>query len=170
MRACSSLPPPFFFSSFLFFLTFLPSHPLPFHQHMDRLQICSLNVRSLNVSEKHSKVLYQIHKKQVHLLLLQETHFKTDHVPQISNKYYKSWYHSTNPLSKSRGVSIGIHKSLLYTLLVEESDVGGRFSFLKLSICNTVFTIANLSPQSESGSGMSGDLEEAGGFLGRLSL
>lgn len=111
---------------------------------MDQLRSCTLNVRGFNVPEKRSQVLYHMHKRRVHVLFLQETHFKTDHVPVLSTKYYSSWHHSTNPLTKARGVSIGIHKSLPHTLLAEESDPGGRYVFLKLSICNNVFTFANL--------------------------
>lgn len=137
---------------------------------MDRLRTCSLNIRGLNFPENRSQILHHMHTKPIHLLFLQETHFRADHVPCLSNHYYNSWYYSTNPQSKSRGVSIGIHKSLPHTLLSEEADAGGRFLFLKISICNTIFTIANLylpnQNQARAYRAILGRLEDfAEGFL-----
>lgn len=58
---------------------------------MAKLKLCSLNVRGFNIPEKRSNVLYDMHKHRVDILLLQETHFRTDHCPGVRNRYYTTW-------------------------------------------------------------------------------
>lgn len=85
-----------------------------------------------------------MHKRQVSILLLQETHFHSDSTPSCSNRYFNRWIHSTNPTQKSKGVSIAFHKTLPIELLDQVTDPQGRYVFVKILLWGTKFTIANV--------------------------
>lgn len=101
-----------------------------------------LNV--LNRPEKRAQVLYGFHKKRVDLLLLQETHFRSDCITWLNTKYYPKWFHSTTAESETKGVSIVIHKNAPIAILDTHCDDMGRYVFFKFKIFSSVFTIAVL--------------------------
>lgn len=111
---------------------------------MAELKICSFNVKGFNKPERRSQILYAKHKQRFSILLLQETHFKSSNVPPCSNKYYPVWYHSSNPMGSSKGVSIGFHKSFSPQVLDSKIDPNGRFIFLRLSFSSRIIVLANL--------------------------
>lgn len=88
--------------------------------------------------------MYHVHKQRVDILLLQETHFKGPDRLTFCNKYYTQWIHCLNPLAKTRGVSIAIHKNLPSTILETQGDDIGRLLLVKLSLYNSIYTIAKL--------------------------
>ncbi|CAJ0930539.1 unnamed protein product [Ranitomeya imitator] len=45
---------------------------------MAEVKFCSFNAKGLNIPEKRKQILYSNHKQHVSVLLLQETHFKTE--------------------------------------------------------------------------------------------
>ncbi|CAJ0933332.1 unnamed protein product [Ranitomeya imitator] len=85
-----------------------------------------------------------MHKKRVDILLLQETHFRSDRIPKLNHKYYTQWFHGSNSDSKSKGVSIALHKSSQAQVVASKADSSGRYVFLKLKIAHDLFTIANI--------------------------
>ena len=116
----------------------------------DCLTVSSLNCRGFNTPEKRRQIVFHFHKLRTQILLLQETHFRSDSVPQLSHKHYPTWYHSTNPSAKSRGVSIAFHASFSPNVLDSYVDPAGRFIFLKLSYKNLIYTVANVySPNQD---------------------
>uniref|UniRef100_A0A803JIX0 exodeoxyribonuclease III n=1 Tax=Xenopus tropicalis TaxID=8364 RepID=A0A803JIX0_XENTR len=110
---------------------------------MSDLITCSYNVRGFNSPMKRAQILTGLHKQRVMIVFLQETHFKTGHRPQFKNRYYKNWYFSDNPDSKSKGVAIAIHKQLNYSLLNTVIDPNGRYIFMKLNISGHILTLVN---------------------------
>lgn len=68
------------------------------------------------------------------IAFLQETHFRSDHIPNIQNRYYPTWYQDTYTYSKSRGVSITIHKSIPHHIKETWSNHDGRALLLKVII------------------------------------
>lgn len=56
---------------------------------------------------------------------------------------YSRWFHGTCPHKKAAGVSIATHKSLPYQLEDQMKDPEGRFIFIKFSLYNRSFTVAN---------------------------
>lgn len=97
------------------------------------LKVSSLNCRGLNIQEKRRQILYHFHKLRTQILLLQETHFRTDKIPQFLHKQYPVWFHSTNPSAKSKGVFIAFHASFTPNVLDTYIDPLGRYIFIKLS-------------------------------------
>ncbi|KAM9305618.1 aldehyde oxidase 1-like [Gastrophryne carolinensis] len=79
-----------------------------------------------NIPEKLSKILYDLQKQRVKIALLQETHFKADHIPKIRHEFFPSWHHCPNPIGKSKRVSIAHHKSLPHEILESKVDPQDR--------------------------------------------
>lgn len=69
-----------------------------------------LNAKGFNLTEKKSQVIstFAGHKGQI--IFLQETHFRSDSTPKLTNHIYRTVLHSTNPNAKMKGVSILISK------------------------------------------------------------
>lgn len=99
--------------------------------------------------EKQSQILYHFHKARTKISFLQETHFRIGSIPAIHNYFYHTWYHSTNPQAKSKGVSIAFHKSFDPEILECLIDPSGHFIFLKLKYKTLIFTVANIYKLSQ---------------------
>lgn len=95
---------------FVLCVCFLPFFFL--YPFMGMVRICSFNARGPNSSSKRSHILNSFHKQKVNINIFQETHFCSDHIPDIRNKHYPTWFHDSFLYSKSREVSIEIHKTL----------------------------------------------------------
>lgn len=117
--------------------------------------------------EKRSQILYHVHKTQTKILLLQETHHRTDGIQAMPTHYFHSWYLSTNPRAKSKGVSIAFHKSFHPKILDALIDPTGRLIFLKLKHQSSIFTVANVyGPNQEQGSFLTAVLDRLLSFGG----
>lgn len=80
---------------------------------MSLLKITSLNVQCCNTSEKLSQLLAGLRKSKTQVAFLQETHFRGDHIPKLTNGAFPTAYNSVSPISKSKGVSILLAISVL---------------------------------------------------------
>lgn len=67
--------------------------------------VISHKVKGLNIPERRSTLLCELKKGRPHFVFLQETHFKTHHVPRLTDAFFIEAYHATNDESKARGVS-----------------------------------------------------------------
>lgn len=96
---------------------FVPHHPceLTYPCTMSRfgadqtppqVKLYSLNIRGLNIPEKRSQLLLLIWKSRADVVFLQETHFKSNNIPNLHDKFYPIAYHATTTESKSKGVPI----------------------------------------------------------------
>lgn len=83
-------------------------------------------------------LLNELKHSRADIAFIQETHFKNDKLPILQNKFYPLAYHSTNPTTKSRGVSILISNNLPWKYQDSIKDPTGRFIFLKGSIGESV--------------------------------
>lgn len=79
---------------------------------------------------------------RTNILLLQK-YFHSGSMPPVCNRYYPTWFHSNNPLAKSKGISITFHKSFHPEVLDSCIHVNGHFIFLKFKLNNFLFTVAN---------------------------
>ncbi|XP_066444370.1 inactive serine/threonine-protein kinase TEX14 [Eleutherodactylus coqui] len=111
---------------------------------MTNLSFCTFNVRGINAPAKRGQVLSHMHKKKIMIVMLQETHYRKDHIPKSNNKYYTSWYHSTHPDKKICGTSIAIHKNLPHRVLASRADREGRYIFLRVDLGCRIITVANV--------------------------
>lgn len=108
------------------------------------LKIVSLNAKGLNTPEKRSKLLLTMYRSKADIIFLQETHFRSNATPKLQNYRYPTAYHATNPLHKSKGVSILIARSCPFQITDSLIDVEGRYLILKGSLLNRKFTLANI--------------------------
>lgn len=107
------------------------------------LKLCSYSVNGINSQSKRGQILYALHKSKVDIILIHKTYFRTDCIPRCSSIFYSKWFHSTMFSSKTRGVSIAIHKRLPLSLFEQVVDPNGRYLFLNFQLWNKRFTIAN---------------------------
>lgn len=76
--------------------------------------------------------------------MLQETHFKTGHVPRLTDSTFTRAYHATNDHAKTKGVSILVSKNAPFDLTEQMTDSDGRYIFLKGKYGGVPITIANV--------------------------
>lgn len=84
--------------------------------------VISHNVQGLNTPEKRTTLLREIKKGKPHFIMLQETHFKTGHVPRLTDSNFTRAYHATNDHAKTKGVSILISKNSPLNLTEQMTD------------------------------------------------
>lgn len=111
---------------------------------MGHLKITSLNVRGLNVPEKRSQLLADLRRGKTHVAFLQETHFRADSIPRLTNGAFPMAYHSVSPISKSKGVSIILAGSVPWVFEAQRADEQGRFLLLKGRVSDLWVTFANV--------------------------
>lgn len=105
--------------------------------------VISHNVEGMKLPEKRTTLLRELKKGKPKFVFLQETHFKTNHIPRHTDSYFTEAHHATNDMSKSKGVSILVSKDVKCELSDKVVDPGGRFIFLK-GKCNGIpLTLAN---------------------------
>lgn len=113
-----------------------------------QIKLISLNVKGLNTPEKRSQLLLSMQRNKADIMFLQETHFHTDSTPKLRNHYFPTAYHSTNLLSKSKGVSILLAKHCPFQLIDTMTDEKGIFIFLKGSYMGRRLRLANIYAQN----------------------
>lgn len=111
---------------------------------VDSIRVTSLNAKGLNTPEKRRILLHDLKKSHADVAFIQETHFKNDRLPLLQNRSFPRAYHSTNPTSKSRGVSILISDRLPWQSQEVSADPEGRYLFLKGLIGGIQLTLATL--------------------------
>lgn len=111
---------------------------------MADLKIVSYNVRGLASPSKCSKLWLETKRLGAHILLLQETHFRTDSVPRLPMHIYNQWFLSNSPRPKSDVVAVAIHKNCPFIPLDHYADPDGRFVFLKGTLFDHKLTLVTL--------------------------
>lgn len=106
--------------------------------------VISHNVQGLNIPEKQTTLLREIKKGKPHFVMLQETHFKTDHVPKLTDSTFTRAFHATNDHTKTKGVSILVNKNAPFELTEQMTDIDSRYIFLKGNYGGIPITIANV--------------------------
>lgn len=115
-----------------------------FYFSMGGVKFCSFNTRGLNSPFKRNQILNSFNKQKIDIILFQETHFRSDHIPKINNRNYVTWVHDTFSYSKSRGVSIAFHRNIPHQILQIHKGKDGRSLVLKVTLYGKTFTIVNL--------------------------
>lgn len=106
--------------------------------------VISHNIKGLNIPEKRASLLRELKKGRPKFVLLQETHFRTNQIPRLTNTYFNRAYHATNDLAKTKGVTILLSKDNPFILTDRLSDPEGRFIFIKGKYGNGTVTLANV--------------------------
>lgn len=107
------------------------NNPLP--KDLEKLpqRVVTWNVRGLNIPEKRS-VLREIHRLRSHNCFLQETHSTAAGRLLLRDTRYPQIYHATFPDTKSKGVSMLIHKSVPWKLEEEWTDGSERLLYINV--------------------------------------
>lgn len=86
---------------------------------MDTISIMSVNAKGLNTPEKRHIRLQDLKRSRIDIAFIQETHFKGHGFPLLRNRAFPIGYHATNPVAKTRGVSILISDKIPWTCTVQ---------------------------------------------------
>lgn len=103
-----------------------------------------LNCRGLNTPEKRTSLLRELKKRNPQVSFLQETHFRTSQIPNLTNTFFPTAFHATAPTSKTKRVFILMHKETPFELHQQLSDPEGRYLFLKGILAGRPITFANV--------------------------
>lgn len=106
--------------------------------------VISHNVKGLNIPEKRVSLLRELKKGRPQFVFLQETHFRTNQIPRLTNAYFNRAYHATNDLAKTKGVTILLRKDNPFILTDRLTDPEGRYVFIKGAYGNKTVTLANV--------------------------
>uniref|UniRef100_A0A803JAB7 Reverse transcriptase domain-containing protein n=1 Tax=Xenopus tropicalis TaxID=8364 RepID=A0A803JAB7_XENTR len=107
------------------------------------IKILSWNVGGLNSPLKRRKVLDRLKKEKPHIVLLQETHWRTKDKPSLKDNWVGECLEASYK-KKIRGVATIFNKTLNYKTLKTYKDKQGRFLLLQIEIANIKYTIANI--------------------------
>ena len=95
---------------------------------MDRYKVISFNVRGLNSPFKRTKVLDFLHRKNIGIALLQETHLKPTDSLRLQNKRYKTVATSSDGTS-TKGIAVIMRRNLKVNILKVSSSASGRLAY-----------------------------------------
>ncbi|CAH2246010.1 Hypothetical predicted protein [Pelobates cultripes] len=93
------------------------------------MKLVTYNVKGLNTPGKRRLLLNDLTKNQIDIACIQETHFRDDHTPAIYTKVYPIQFHS-QAATKSKGVTVLIHKDVAITIHQKSIDPKGRYIIL----------------------------------------
>uniref|UniRef100_A0A3B3QJJ3 exodeoxyribonuclease III n=1 Tax=Paramormyrops kingsleyae TaxID=1676925 RepID=A0A3B3QJJ3_9TELE len=140
---------------------------------MANLNIISCNVRPLNSPIKRTRCFEFLHRKQIYIVLIQETHLTENNVQSFQNKRYKLIAHSC-AFSKTRGGFLLTQRKLPYTVIESGKDNNGRFVYVLFLPFVTGDFNAILCPEWDRSSGSSESMPPSslslGSFLTDLNL
>uniref|UniRef100_A0A8C5LVW1 Reverse transcriptase domain-containing protein n=1 Tax=Leptobrachium leishanense TaxID=445787 RepID=A0A8C5LVW1_9ANUR len=113
------------------------------------LKVFSMNTKGLNIPHKRHSLYTDLKSTSPDVVCLQETHFKRQAHPRLYLPQYTTQLHAMSS-TKSRGVSILIHKRVAFQMHRKVVDPNGRFLLLVCSLNHKVYTIANIYCPNES--------------------
>ena len=117
---------------------------------MSELNIITYNVRGINEYCKHRNVFHYMHKKDYHIMLLQETHSSKEQKNRWSSEWgSKIWY--SHGATNARGVAILFNKKVnieVHNVLRDKEC--GRYLIIYGTIARRKVVIANVyAPNSD---------------------
>ena len=101
---------------------------------MVKLKILSMNVRGLNANLKRVKCLELMHRVDVDVVLIQESHLSQDNISKRQNKHFKVISSSSGD-SSCKGVIILFKRSLPLKIERIGNDKAGRLAY----VCTSIF-------------------------------
>jgi exonuclease III len=108
----------------------------------NKLKIISFNVKGLKGPKKRTKVLNWLSKKNIDIVLLQESHYEKKDKQSWKEEWKGDIYSSVGD-NRSRGCTILINKNLQYKKISEHKDQEGRWIKLSIEINRIVYDIFN---------------------------
>lgn len=116
-------------------------------------------------------VLRDLHRLWSHICFIQETHFLASKTPSFKDASFPFSYNTPSPDTKSKVISMLIHRSVPRTLEAGWSDHSGRMLFLKGTIGTQKCTLAKVySPNQGQISFLEGALEHLDRFAEGILL
>ena len=96
---------------------------------MTNITVLSLNVNGLNGPKKRTSILDLLHRKNIDIALLQESHLKVEDVPRCNNRFYRVAA-SASLSSKTKGVLILVRRSFQIDILDQGNCTSGRIAHI----------------------------------------
>lgn len=152
------------FLGFLFFLNTVLNLqcPLKGFRHITSV---SLNVKGINIPEKRSIALSFAKRQKAHVVFCQQTQFKGTNHRRLHNQFFPLAFHSTDPRSKRKGVSILLAKSFPFLNNNSIIDPDRRYVFLTGTLGTKKITVANIYlPNVAQVEGLVGVMDELKSF------
>ena len=115
---------------------------------MQKITICSLNVRGLGNKYKRRKIFNWLKKKKFSIYFLQEVHNKKE----VENMWSAEWGYRAvfgGLSSASAGVSILLNNNFDFQIVRQFSDQEGRFVLCDIKIDNKILTLLNIYAPNE---------------------
>lgn len=108
------------------------------------IHIISLNAQGLRNKLKRGRLQQWLIQQKADIALIQETHFSADLSNYIKDEF-KEWeiIHSYGS-NTSKGCSVFISNTLLYTLIKTLSDTEGRYLLVNIELYNNIYSILNI--------------------------
>lgn len=112
------------------------------------MKVISWNVNGLNNPIKRKRIARTLNKLKAHIILLQETHLKSQDDPVLKLPHFSQQYAAAGS-SKAR-VAVLISDALLFQCSEVMRDPGGRFIFVKGVLEGQPCTISSIyAPNSD---------------------
>lgn len=105
--------------------------------------IVSHNVQGFNSPIKRKKAFLHYKNLNAKVVLLQETHFKTDNHPTFFHKAYNQTFYTATD-SKTKGVAIFLHHTFPMEIQHVYKDPESRYIIIKGRLAGRDLTIANI--------------------------
>lgn len=117
---------------------------------MNDLSIISLNARGMNSYEKRQKNFDWLRDTNVHIALIQETHFVEKNQSKYNSRWFGKCFHAFSNSPHARGVSVLFNNVDIDVENVHKTQ-DGRILLLNINFQNNAYTIVNIySPNSET--------------------
>ena len=112
--------------------------------NIDTIKIASFNVNGAGNYDKQKDILDYIRKKKFDIIMLQETHWKTESENYVRNLWGYNCFVCGQSSAKN-GVSILFNNTFQYTVhKVLKDDINGTYLILDVSIFDERYTITNV--------------------------
>lgn len=105
--------------------------------------LVSWNVRGLNQPVKRSKVFSHLNKLKAEVVYLQETNLLNKDQAKLCRGGFTQMFHSDFS-HKSRGVTILLHKNVLFEVSNVIKDKNGRYVIVQGKLFNRPVVLANI--------------------------
>ena len=116
---------------------------------MNDLCVVSLNARGMNSFEKRQKIYDWLRDTNVHIALIQETHYIEKNELKYNSRWFGKIFHAFSNSPYARGVSVLFNNVDVDVENVHKTQ-DGRILLLNIIIQNNAYTIVNVySPNAE---------------------
>ena len=116
---------------------------------MDKLKLLSLNVRGIKDTAKRHKLFHWLHKKQVDIIVLQETHSTDSDEKQWPHEWGDKHFYMNHGTNQSAGVSILFWQNHAFAPRILYPDNCGKTLIVVITYQDKEYVIVNIYGPNE---------------------